>query len=54
MTKALHELIYIGNEMGFVECVHMYDTHFMSVEGKTIDGKKFSITINIQEEEKDA
>ena len=54
LTNVLHQLIDIGNEMGAVESVHMYDTNFMSIDGKTNDGKKFSITINIKEEEKDA
>ena len=54
ITPILHQLIDIGIEMGAVDGVHMYDTNFLSVDGKTDDGKKFSITIHIKEEEKDA
>ena len=53
MTDVLHQLIDIGNCMGSVECVHMYDTDFLSVEGKTNEGKKFSLTVHVKEEEKD-
>jgi hypothetical protein len=54
MTNILHQLIDVGNCMGAVDSVHMYDTNFLSVDGKTSDGKQFSITINIKGEEKDA
>ena len=53
ITPILHQLIDIGYAMGTVNCVHMYDTDFLTIDGKTYDGKKFSITINIKEEEKD-
>lgn len=52
MTNALHQLIDIGNCMGSVEGVHMYDKDFLSVEGKTNEGKKFSLTVHVKEEEK--
>ena len=52
-TIILHQLIDIGIQMGTVDCVHMYDIDFLSVEGRTGDGKKFSLTLHIKEEEKD-
>ena len=54
ITVILHQLIDIGITMGTVDCVHMYDTDFLAVEGRTDGGKKFSITLHIKEEEKDA
>ena len=54
ITHILHQLIDIGIVMGAVDGVHMYDKDFMSVEGRTDDGKKFSITLHIKEEEKNA
>ena len=54
MTPILHQLIDVGNAMGAVECVHMYSKDFLTVEGKTRDDKKFSLTIHIEEEEKNA
>ncbi len=51
ITLMLHQLIDIGNQMGDVDSVHMYDTSFMSVEGKTTEGKKFTLTIQVKEEE---
>ena len=54
MTYVLHHLIDVGNEMGNVESVHMYDTDFLSVEGKTNEGNSFSLTIHIKEEKENA
>ena len=53
-TIILHQLIDIGMQMGAVDCVHMYDTDFLAVEGRTDVGKKFSITLRLEEEEKNA
>ena len=53
LTIILHQLIDIGYAMGDVEGVHMYDTNFLTIDGKTNEGKKFSINIHIKEEEKD-
>ena len=53
ITPVLHQLIDIGNQLGTVESVHMYDTDFLSVDGKTKEGKKYSLTIHIKEEEND-
>ena len=52
-TIILHQLIDIGIQMGAVDCVHMYDADFLTVEGRTDKGKKFSITLRFEEEEKD-
>ena len=45
-------LIYIGKGAGTITSAMMYDSGFMTVEGKTDDGKAFSITLHIKEEEK--
>ena len=54
LTNILHRLVDIGNAMGAVDSVHMYDTSFLTIEGKTHGGKNFSITIRIKEEEENA
>ena len=46
------KLIYIGNCVGNITRANMYNSEFMTVEGKTKDGKKFSVTLSIKEEEK--
>ena len=53
MTFVLHQMIDIGKCIGVVEAVHMYDKDLLTIDGKTNDGKKFSITINIKEDETD-
>ena len=45
----------LGKEVGgTVTSAMMYDTGYMVVEGRTYDGKKFTLTMMIKEEEKDA
>ena len=53
MSDILCRLIGLGNEVGTVVTALMYDSGFMTVEGTTNDGKKFSITLSIKEEETD-
>lgn len=53
MSDILCRLIGLGNEVGTVVTAMMYDSGFMTVEGKTHDGKNFSITMNVKEEEND-
>ena len=54
MSDILCRLIGLGNEFGTVVTAMMYDSGFMTVDGKTKDGKKFSITLSIKEEEENA
>ena len=54
-TDLFTRLVYIGSAAGTVTSAMMYDNGFMSIEGKTAEGKPFSITMHIkEEEEKDA
>ena len=53
MSNILHQLIFIGENVGTVDCVHYYSKDFITLEGTTNDGKKYTITLNIKEEEKD-
>ncbi len=50
MSNILHQLIFIGEAVGTVDCVHYYSKDFITLEGTTEDGKKYSITLNIKEE----
>ena len=47
-------LIKAGMELGEIDQVLMYDSGFMSLEGKTNAGNKFTITLHTKEEEEDA
>lgn len=47
------KLMAVGLECGTVTAAKMYDHGFMTIDGKTNDGKKFSITLSIKEEETD-
>ena len=47
------EVIRLGEQIGMVADSHMYDSGFYTVDGKTRDGKKFSLNLTMKEEEKD-
>ena len=51
MTCVLHTMIDVSQMVGAVGCVHMYSKNFFTIEGKTEDGKEFSLTLHIKEEE---
>ena len=51
MSEVLCRLVSIGNEIGTVTSAMLYDTGFITVDGDTFDGKKFSITMSVKEEE---
>lgn len=46
------KLIYIGKCLGAITSANLYNEGFMTVEGETEDGRKFSVTLCIKEEEK--
>lgn len=50
--NVLYGLIKVAEQIGTVTSVNMYENGYMSIEGKTEDGKKFSITRIIEKEEK--
>ena len=50
--NVFENLLYIGKCVGTVTSANLYHEGFMTVDGKTEDGKKFSITLSIKEEEK--
>lgn len=50
-TDLFSKLIYIGKETGTITSAKMYDQEFMQVEGKTSEGKAFTLTLSIKEEE---
>ena len=43
----------LAERIGTVTEAHMYDAHFISVEGAAGDGSKFTVTVNVKEENKD-
>ena len=46
------EMIRLAEQIGDVAVANMYDAEFLTVEGKTKDRKKFSLSLHIEEEEK--
>ena len=48
------QLIFVAENVGTVKAANMYNDEFMTIEGVTQEGKKFSITLSIKEEKKDA
>lgn len=50
MSSIFQELVEIGRSIGDVTSAHLYDNDFISIEGKTKEGKRFSLTLNITEE----
>lgn len=53
MSGILQKLIELGSTVGKVTEVHMYDEKFLTVEGKSFEGARFTLTMRIKEEEKD-
>lgn len=53
MNTRLKYLLEFADRIGLVDQMLCYDSGFCTVDGKTRDGKKFSITMKIEEEEKD-
>ena len=51
MSDNLVMLICIGNKIGTVTTVSMYDDGYITVKGHTADGAKFDINYNPTKEE---
>ncbi len=52
MFEVFKKLTRVAEEVGTVNSAMMYESGFITVDGKTKDGKKFSLTLSIKEEEK--
>jgi hypothetical protein len=52
MSGIFQKLMDIGITLGTVTAAHMYDNDFITIEGVAHEGKKFSLTLHIMEEEK--
>ena len=53
MSGIFQKLMEIGITVGTITAAHLYDNDFISIEGVSHEGKKFSITLHIMEEEKE-
>lgn len=51
MCEIFEALIHLAVGVGKVSSAMMYDNGFMTAEGVTTDGKKFSVTLSIKGEE---
>ena len=53
MSEIFQKLLNIGLKIGEVTTAHLYDNDFITIEGVTTEGKKFSLNLHITEEEKE-
>lgn len=53
MSEIFEALLHLAGGVGEVSSATMYDHSFMTVEGKTAEGKKYSVTLRIEEDEKE-
>ena len=54
MSDILCKMIGLAKEVGIVVSANMYDSGFITVDGKAKDGKKFCFTLHIEEEKENA
>ena len=53
MFEEFRKLCHVAESIGTVTQAMMYESGFITIEGKTNDGKNYSITMSFKEEEKD-
>ena len=49
----LRATMELAEKIGAIHDAHLYERNYISVDGKALDGTKFTITVRIEEEEKD-
>lgn len=54
MSEIFEALIHLAVGVGEVSSAMMYDHGYMTVEGKTAEGKKYCVTLHIKEGEDEA
>lgn len=52
MSGIFQKLMEIGLKLGTVTAAHMYDGDYMNIEGLSHEGKQFTLSLHIKEEEK--
>ena len=50
MSGIFQKMIEIGIKIGTITNAHLYDDEFITIEGVSYEGKKFSISLHIKEE----
>ena len=53
LLKNFTKLLAVAGEAGSVTSADLYDNGFIHIEGKTKEGKTFTISMSVKEEEKD-
>lgn len=53
MSEHFQKMIEIGTKLGAITDAHMYHNDFITIEGKTAEGKEFSLSLHIEEEKND-
>lgn len=54
MSEIFEALLHLAGGIGKVSNAMMYENGFMTVDGKTAEGKKYAVTLSIKEEEDEA
>lgn len=52
MSNIFQKMLEISVKVGNITNAHLYDNGFIIIEGESYEGKKFSLTLNIEEENK--
>lgn len=53
MSEHFKKMIEIGTKLGAITDAHMYHNDFTTIEGITAEGKKFILTLHIEEDKND-
>lgn len=51
MCEIFEALLHLAGGVGTVTSAMMYENGFMTVDGQTAEGKKYSVTLNMKEDE---
>ncbi len=50
MSNIFQKMLEISVKVGNITSAHLYDSGFITIEGESYEGKKFSLTLHIEEE----
>ena len=53
MSGIFQKLMEVGVKVGTVTAAHLYDSGFISIEGMSHEGNKFTLSLHIEEEKND-
>jgi hypothetical protein len=50
MSNIFQKMLEISVKIGNITNAHLYDNDFINIEGESYEGKKFSLTLHIKED----